>query len=218
MATSSQQLITATLNANGGSRWQEIYSMRAARVLAAAARPSLTVVPFGLSANWVNLDNAGFRQQALAASPSALEVAQDLADDTGFKEAIDAGFEGIGLYPPSRKQLVKALQPLLAAQITPAFVAQVAGPFPLKAVWPRLADLIAAELYQLYKANPATPEATLLQYSLLAAYFQASQLPNAKAVQNQLAQVRRPALDLRGSLLRIVQRAGAGGIVEAQPT
>jgi hypothetical protein len=79
MATPSQQLIAATLNANGGSRWQEIYSKRAARVLADAARPFLPVVPFGLSANWATLDNAGFRQQALAASPSALEVAQDLA-------------------------------------------------------------------------------------------------------------------------------------------
>jgi hypothetical protein len=77
MSTPSQQVITVSLNANGGSRWKELYGRRAAGVLAAAARPMLTVVPSTLLANWVNLDSA-----SLAASPSVLEVAQDLADDT----------------------------------------------------------------------------------------------------------------------------------------
>ena len=85
MATPSQQLITATLNANGGSRWQEIYSKRAARVLADAARPFLSVVPFGLSANWATLDNTGFRQQALAASPSRPTTAKRTAPPSHWR-------------------------------------------------------------------------------------------------------------------------------------
>jgi hypothetical protein len=217
MPTPSEQKIADTLNADAGRVWKAEYERLVATVLAAAIRPSITV-PLALSPEWEKLDDPGFIAQAIAASPSSNDIASVLADSGTFRAAIGAAFAEIGLKPPGRRQLIDQLRILLGAAITPQFIAQFAQSYKLGQVWRPLADLLAADVFATYDANPATAEATLLDHTLLIAFFQASQLPRARDVRDRFGLIVRGPLGLRGGLLRIVQRVSATGIIEDEPT
>ncbi len=218
MTTPSQQKIAETLSTDAGRCWRAVYERLAAPLLATAIRPRISVVPFYLAADWEQLDDPTYRAQILAKSPSKKEVATALADNADFRKAVADALGEIGLRPPGRKQLFTELESLLGQRITPQFISQTANDYRVSLVWRPLAELLAVDLFNVYRADDKTAEATLLLHSLLVAFFQSSQLPRAKDVRGRFGEIQRGPLGLRGGLLRIVQRVGDTGILEGEPT
>ena len=215
MPTKLETAVYGMLAGDGGERWKACLRAHVKESILKRARSLLGLPPLALPAEWDSLDDIEYRTAtAGTVEECAEEVARRLSlDDTLFAE-FKAAVEGVGL-GLSRAKLVNALRPELPKLIDPAAVRAYAEAVIPESLWSDLANLIAMEIHAAESKNPPQSEADCLHWSLLAAFFQVTQIPDAARLGKTIHDcLTRGRFNVRGSLLRNVERTSDMGIVD----
>jgi hypothetical protein len=217
MPTKLETAVYGVLGTADGERWKSSLRAHVQRAIVKRARDLLGAPPFALPDEWDKLDDVDYRAAAAgSAEACATEVTRAIAGDddsfSEFKSAVEAVDLGL-----SRAKLVNALLPELTRLIQPTAVRAYAEAATPVSIWRDLADLIAREIHAAENKNPPLSEADLLHWSLLAGFFQVSTIPEAARLGKTFRKsLTRGRFNIRGSLLRNVERASMKGI--ADPT
>jgi len=161
------------------------------------------------------LDDPAFRA-AKAGTVSAVVDAALLALTTEaatvklFRDAVDAA--GLGL---SNAKLQAALKPELTNIITQQAVLDQAVAMQASDLWMPLAQLISTQIFAAESAVPPQSDVECLHWSLMAAFFQGTRIPDAIRLGNMLRScLTRGRFGIRGSLLRLIEKTDENGIAD----
>ncbi len=216
MPTKLEAAVYGVLGGDGGERWKSRLRAHVKGSIVKRARSLLGFPPLAVPAEWDSLDDVDYRTAtAGSVQECADEVARRLSSEdpsfADFKSAV--GGVGLGL---TRAKLANALRPELLKLIEPAAVRDCAEAVTPESVWIDLANLIAVEIHAAESETPPQSEADCLHWSLLAAFFQVTKIPDAARLGKTLrACLTRGRFNVRGSLLRNVERTSARGIVDS---
>jgi hypothetical protein len=215
MRTKLEAAVYGVLDSDGGGRWKSRLQAHVKESIVKRARSLLGSPPLAVPAEWDSLDDIDYRTATVGTvDECAAEVTRKLfSDDTAFAE-FKAAVEGVGL-GLSRAKLANALRPELVDLIDPTTIRAYAEAVTPESVWGDLANLIAAEIYAAESKSPPQSEADCLHWSLLAAFFQVTKIPEA----GRLGKTLRDCLsvgrfNVRGYLVRNVERTSVMGIVD----
>ena len=215
MQTKLECAVCGVLCAEGGERWKSRLRDHVKDSILGRAIDLLGSPPLDLPEEWDSLDDVNCRV-ALAgtveecAKRVALALSSNNDSFRDFKSAVEAA--GLGL---TRVKLESVLRPELANIIRLGDIYAFADAVTPETLWVDLANLIAAKIHAAESTVPPQSEADCLHWSLLAAFFQVTRIPDAtrlgKTLRNTLAKGR---FNVRGSLLRNIERTSATGIVD----
>jgi hypothetical protein len=127
-----------------------------------------------------------------------------------FREAV--GAVGLGL---SKPKLESALKPELTNLVTQQAVLDQATAMQASDIWMPLAQLISTQIFAAEGAVAPQSEVECLHWSLLAAFFQGTRIPDATRLGNVLRNcLSRGRFNIRGSLLRLIEKTDGNGIAD----
>lgn len=216
MPTKLEEAVYGVLHADDGKRWKACLRSHVTKLIVGKARQLLGSPPLVLLAEWDSLDEIAYRTATAGTIEACVaEVASALAQDATcfpeFKSAVEAA--GLGL---SKAKLANALAPEVSKLVDAAIIHSYAEAVPPASIWEPLANLIASEIHAAESRAAPQSEADCLHWSLLAAFFQATKIPDAarlgKTVRDLLTRGR---FNIRGSLLRIVERTNDKKIADS---
>ncbi len=215
MPTKQEAAVYGVLGADVGKRWKDCLRDYVEKSIHKRALKLLGQPPFSIPADWDLLDDIDYRAKvAGTVEECAKEVACILSQEDCYFSEFKGAVEGADLQLTKNK-LKNILRPELAKLINPAAIRAYAEAATPESFWGHLANLIAAEIHAAACKKPLQCEADCLSWSLLAAFFQVTKFQDAATLGATLrGSLTKGRLNVRGSLLRIVERTNAMGIVD----